>query len=51
MDPFVPYIHKPERKKEIEPQPLYVELYPPMEKPPQEDEKEEESRVVVIELF
>ena len=52
MNPFIPFIHTPERKKkENEPLPLYVELYPPMEKPQQEEEKKEDSRVIIIELL
>ena len=50
MDTFVPFIHKPEKKKEVEPQPLYIELYPPPPEPlPKEDP--EESRVIIIELM
>lgn len=49
MDTFIPFIHKPEKKKKEELQPLYVELYPPIESPPKEEEQEE-SRVVIIEL-
>lgn len=51
MNPFIPFIHTPERKKkENEPLPLYIELIPPMEKP-QEKEQEEEQRVIIIELL
>ena len=51
MDPFYPFIHERERKKkDNEPQPLYVELYPP---PPEkrEEEEKEESRVIIIEIL
>ncbi len=52
MNPFIPFIHTPERKKkENEPLPLYIEAIPPMERPQQEEEKEEQQRVVIIELF
>jgi hypothetical protein len=52
MDVFFPFIHKIEKKKkEFEPEPLYVELYPP---PPVQKEKEETdetgSTVIIIEL-
>jgi hypothetical protein len=50
MQPFYPFIHKQERKKEQEPLPLYIELGPPPQKEEKEPE-EEESRVVIIELF
>lgn len=51
MNPFIPFIHAPKpKKKETEPMPLYIELYPPMERPP-EKEKDEESTVIVIELL
>jgi hypothetical protein len=48
MDLFFPFIHKI-KKKELEPEPLYVELYPP---PPlyKEEEEKEESKVIIIEL-
>ncbi len=51
MDTFFPFIHKIEKKKKEELQPLYVELEPP---PPdwreKKDEDEETPRVVIIEL-
>jgi hypothetical protein len=51
MDVFFPFIHKIEKKKEFEPEPLYVELYPP---PPQQKEKEETdetgSTIIIIQL-
>lgn len=51
MSTFIPFIHAPKpKKKENEPMPLYIELYPPMEKPP-EKEKNEEPGVIVIELL
>jgi len=51
MDTFYPFIKKEDRKKkDIEPQPLYVELYPPP--PPQKkEEAEEEQRVIIIEIL
>ena len=49
MDSFFPFIHKIEKKKEFEPEPLYVELYPPP--PRQKDDKEElDSHIIIIEL-
>lgn len=51
MDNFFPFIHKIEKKKEEELQPLYIELDPPP--PPQKhksDEDEETPRVIIIEL-
>jgi len=51
MHPFIPFIHKIERKKQQEYLPLYIELYPPMEKPQKKEEEEEESRIIIIELF
>lgn len=50
MDTFFPFIfEKPKKKKEFEPQPLYVELNPP---PPErkKEEESEESHVVIIDL-
>lgn len=51
MDAFFPFIHKIEKKKEEELQPLYIELEPPP--PPQREHKsdeEETPRVIIIEL-
>lgn len=50
MDAFFPFIHKIEKKKDEELQPLYIELEPPP--PPQQHQKDEEetSRVIIIEL-
>ena len=47
MDGFFPFIYQPEKKKEFEPEPLYIELYPP---PPQrkEDKEQEDSNPTVI---
>jgi hypothetical protein len=50
MDFFYPFIHQI-KKKEQESQPLYVEIYPPLLPIPQEEEiKEEDASIVVIEL-
>ena len=49
MDDFFPFIYQIEKKKENEPQPLYIELIPP----PQQSEDEiedDEPRVIIIEL-
>jgi len=49
MNTFYPFIHE-RKKKDVEPLPLYIELYPmPLEKLP-EEEKEEEKRIIIIEL-
>lgn len=50
MDAFFPFIHKIEKKKKEELQPLYIELEPPP--PPQYEQKDEEEtpRVVIIDL-
>lgn len=50
MDSFIPFIHKIEKKKKEEYEPLYIELYPPMEKI-KEDEEKEESTVIIIDLL
>jgi hypothetical protein len=50
MDDFFPFVHKREKKKEFEPEPLYIELYPP---PPKRDEEEKEDSnptVIIIQL-
>lgn len=51
MDAFIPFIHKPEKKKEDkwEPMPLHIEIAPP---PPRkkEEKEEDEPRVIIIEL-
>lgn len=51
MDAFFPFIHKIEKKKDEELQPLYIELEPP---PPVQQEhksdEEETPRVIIIEL-
>jgi len=50
MNDFFPFIHKIEKKKKEELQPLYIELEaPPIERKKSNDE-EETPRVVVIEL-
>lgn len=49
MDSFIPFIHKIEKKKKEEFEPLYIELYPPMEKI--EEEEKEESTVIIIDLL
>ena len=53
MEGFFPFIHK--IKKENELQPLYVELYPPLEEEQKEQEQEQEqeqenSEIIIIEL-
>lgn len=41
MDGFFPFVYKREKKKEWEPEPLYVELIPP---PPMEEKKDKEEK-------
>lgn len=41
MDGFFPFVYKREKKKEWEPEPLYVELIPP---PPMEEKKDKEDK-------
>ena len=48
MDDFFPFIHKINKKKKEELQPLYIELEPPPDQ--QEKDKEEEPTIVIIEL-
>jgi hypothetical protein len=50
MDTFFPFIHKIEKKKKEELQPLYVELEPPPDWREKKDDEEETPRVVIIEL-
>lgn len=52
MDAFIPFIHKPEKKKEEkwEPMPLHIEIGPPPVKRPEKNEDEEERGIIVIEL-
>jgi hypothetical protein len=51
MDTFFPFIHKIEKKKKEELQPLYIELEPPpLERKQKSEEDEEAPRVVIIEL-
>jgi hypothetical protein len=45
------FIHELERKKkELEPQPMYIEVGPPPQKENQQN-TEEESKVLIIEIF
>lgn len=52
MDVFDPFLYDPkiQKKEEFEPEPLYIELGPPLqiEKLP---EKEEENRVIIIDIL
>lgn len=52
MTGFFPFIHKHEKKKKDELQPLYIELNPPPPPPPplEKENEEEEPRVIIIEL-
>jgi len=48
MNTFYPFIHE-RKKKNVEPLPLYIELIPPQEELPAEEEKEKK-RIIIIEL-
>lgn len=51
MEKFYPFIYQPKRNdKELEPQPLYVELWPQLPEKKQE-EQEEPERVLIIEIL
>lgn len=50
MEAFIPFIHKPEKKREEVQVPLYIELEPPPPKAPEKKEDDPERGVVVIEL-
>jgi len=50
MNGFFPFIHKIEKKKKEELQPLYIELEPPQIERKQTGEEEETPRVIIIEL-
>jgi hypothetical protein len=51
MNTFYPFIHDPKtKKKENEPQPLYIEVGPPLQEVPKQDEEKEESHIIIIEL-
>lgn len=47
---MIPFSREP-KKKEFEPQPLYVDLYPPSPPPKNEEEVKEERGVIIIELW
>ena len=46
MDNFFPFIHKIEKKKQWEPEPMYVEIYPPPP-PPKKEEIEPETEIII----
>jgi hypothetical protein len=50
MDAFFPFIHKIEKKKNEELQPLYVELEPPPPEYKEKEESEDSPRIVIIQL-
>jgi hypothetical protein len=50
MSDFFPFIHKIEKKKKEELQPLYIELDPPPLEQQQKSDEEETPRVIIIEL-
>jgi hypothetical protein len=51
MNDFFPFIHKIEKKKKEELQPLYIELDPPPQEQKHKSDDEETPRVIVIELM
>lgn len=49
MNDFYPFIHEPKKKKEIEFEPLYIELIePPLEKQPEKENND--SNIIIIQL-
>jgi hypothetical protein len=52
MSPFYPFIHKKEKKKKdnFEPLPLYIEMEQPLVPPPPKENKENTS-VIIIDIF
>jgi hypothetical protein len=50
MDKFFPFIHKKIKKQEFEPEPLYVEIYPPPQEKREKNEEEKEERIIIIQL-
>ena len=55
MTDFFPFIYQPTKKKEFEPEPLYIELYPPPiekieEKETETDKEDDNGGVIIIQL-
>lgn len=52
MSEYFPFIHEEKKKKEWEPEPLYIELYPPPPPPKREEEEKEDTNpgVIIIQL-
>jgi hypothetical protein len=50
MDNFFPFIHKIEKKKKDDFQPLYIELEPPQFEREQKNEDEESPGIIILEL-
>jgi hypothetical protein len=50
MVSFFPFIYENEKKKEWEPEYLYVELIPPPQEEKQEEKQEDDSKVIIIQL-
>lgn len=52
MTDFFTFLYEPVKKKEFEPEPLYIELYPPpiekIEEKETETDKEDDNRGVII---
>lgn len=56
MTDFFPFLYEPVKKKEFEPEPLYIELYPPPiekieEKETETDKENDNPGVVIIQLW
>lgn len=50
MDSFFPFIYKREKKKEWEPELLYIEIEPPQLEKKQEEKKENDDSIIIIQL-
>ncbi len=50
MDSFFPFIYEQQKKKQIEPEQLYIEIEPPRIEQREEKEETEPSYIVIIEL-
>ncbi len=48
---YNPLIHKIKKEKEVEPMPLYQEIYYPIIEKEAQEEKNEEQTVIIIEIF
>lgn len=51
MRGFFPFIYEPEKKKEFEPEHLYIELEPPPLEKKEEVKEEDNPTVIIIQLW